>query len=78
MKRSEMEMVILRALAELDVNYPDGYDYNTQAAHILNRIEDAGMLPPLTNITTFNSANSKIINLDLNMWNAENEESQKN
>lgn len=46
MKRSDMEMAILRALAELDVKYPDGYGYEEQAAHVLKRIEEAGMLPP--------------------------------
>lgn len=43
MKRSEMQMIILRALAELDVMYPDGYGYEEQAEHVLKAVEAAGM-----------------------------------
>jgi len=46
MKRSDMVMKIVVALAEMDVEYPNGYGYEEQAEHILMRIEDAGMLPP--------------------------------
>jgi hypothetical protein len=45
MKRSEAVAIVLRALAGLDVDKPDGYCYITQAEHIINALENAGLLP---------------------------------
>lgn len=67
MKRSEMEMVILKALAELDVMYPDGYGYEEQASHILDAILEAGMLPPTTEFTMGNKT------ITDNYWDKEND-----
>lgn len=46
MKRSEMQMVILRTLGRMDFTYPDGYGYEELSDEILKDIEKAGMLPP--------------------------------
>ena len=50
MKKSEMQMVLLRTFGKMDVNNPDGYDYNDLAEFVLEEIEKAGMLPPLVTV----------------------------
>lgn len=45
MKRSEAVAIVLRALADLDVKKPDGYDYIEQADHIISALENVRLLP---------------------------------
>lgn len=45
MKRSEAVNLVLRALADLDMKKPDGYDYIEQADSVVSALEIAGLLP---------------------------------
>jgi hypothetical protein len=44
MKRNNMVLKLVQSFAEMDVQYPNGYDYYELSNFILDKIEEFGMV----------------------------------
>ena len=77
MKRKDGIMFIVKTLGELDVLYPDGYGYETQAEYSLKKMEEKGFQPPCVPKEISRALTRRFVYPVYNQWDEDAEESLK-